>query len=157
MTRPLTHIVAAGITTGRGGDLPDLAIDGLPFLHVGQRTPCMKFPDLFDAVADIHSSTEQRRHAADLDVIRQMCAACPVTDACAEYGTTTEQAAGIWGGLTGYDMRRARRGRAPIAECGTDSGYYRHLRTLGEPACEDCRAAHNTASATRYRRKKAAA
>lgn len=34
--------------------------------------------------------------------------------------------------------------RKPVnaAMCGTDGGYYRHVRTLGEPACVACLAAH---------------
>lgn len=38
------------------------------------------------------------------------------------------------------------RQRAPVAACGTDSGYYRHRRN-GETACEPCRMAHTVASA----------
>lgn len=30
----------------------------------------------------------------------------------------------------------------PAALCGTDSGYYRHRRTLKEPACQECLDAH---------------
>ena len=30
------------------------------------------------------------------------------------------------------------------AQCGTDSGYRRHLRN-GEPICDECRAAHSAA------------
>jgi len=32
--------------------------------------------------------------------------------------------------------------RRSIAKCGTDSGYYRHVRTLGEKPCLACRNAH---------------
>lgn len=35
----------------------------------------------------------------------------------------------------------------PPAECGTDSGYYRHLRTTNTPACDPCLAAHADATA----------
>ncbi len=54
----------------------------------------------------------------------------------------------------GAKMRKAR--RRPIAECGTPSGYYRHRRTLNEPACEECKAAHRIAEAVRLQRKRAA-
>lgn len=39
--------------------------------------------------------------------------------------------------------------RVQPAVCGTDGGYFRHLRILHEPACDDCKAAH--AAAERYR------
>lgn len=40
------------------------------------------------------------------------------------------------------------------AECGTDSGYYRHRRALHEPACDDCKAAHRAAENARYWRRR---
>lgn len=39
------------------------------------------------------------------------------------------------------------------AACGTDGGYYRHRRTLKEPACTDCKAAHRVAEAARQARR----
>ena len=55
--------------------------------------------------------------------------------------------------------RRARTRRAPrpttsggvvkVARCGTDAGYYRHHRTLHEPACEACMDAHAAAARRR--------
>jgi len=44
--------------------------------------------------------------------------------------------------------------KARVAPCGTDSGYYRHLRREKRPACPACLAAH--ASATRRRREESA-
>jgi hypothetical protein len=41
-----------------------------------------------------------------------------------------------------------------VALCGTPSGYYRHRRTLAEPACEDCLRAHRQAERDRARRRK---
>jgi hypothetical protein len=38
-----------------------------------------------------------------------------------------------------------------VAKCGTDAGYYRHIRTLREPACEGCLLAHR-----RYERQRSA-
>ena len=38
------------------------------------------------------------------------------------------------------------------AQCGTDSGYYRHRRTLHEPACDACRMAHAAAEKRRRNR-----
>ena len=39
------------------------------------------------------------------------------------------------------------------APCGSDSGYYRHTRTLREKACDDCRAAHSAAQRAREGRR----
>ena len=35
--------------------------------------------------------------------------------------------------------------RRPPAKCGTDGGYYRHVRITKTKACDDCRAAHAAA------------
>lgn len=51
-------------------------------------------------------------------------------------------------------QRRAKRNRAPVAECGTDSGYYRHRRTLGEDACDECKHAHTKAETLRLKRRR---
>lgn len=48
---------------------------------------------------------------------------------------------------------RRTRGRAPIARCGTDSGYYHHRRILNENACEDCKQAHSAAETLRKKRR----
>lgn len=48
-------------------------------------------------------------------------------------------------------LREHKRGRA---KCGTDSGYYRHRRTLGEDACTACKAAHREAENDRVRRRR---
>lgn len=48
---------------------------------------------------------------------------------------------------------RYRKRHRLIAQCGTDGGYYRHRRTLREPACEECKAAHRIAEAMRARRR----
>lgn len=37
----------------------------------------------------------------------------------------------------------------PTARCGTDSGYYRHLRTLHNTPCQACTDAHTTAARRR--------
>lgn len=39
--------------------------------------------------------------------------------------------------------------RRRTAECGTEGGYYRHRRTLKEPACDACKLAHRVAEALR--------
>lgn len=53
-------------------------------------------------------------------------------------------------------VQSRQRARAPkirndsrVAECGTDSGYYRHIRTLKEEACMACKGAHTTAENAR--------
>lgn len=48
--------------------------------------------------------------------------------------------------------RRARR-----APCGTDSGYYRHVRGFKEPACFECLDAHRVATRERQQRRRDAA
>lgn len=42
----------------------------------------------------------------------------------------------------------------PVAQCGTDGGYYRHRRTLKEPACDACKLAHRVTEAQRQARRK---
>lgn len=39
--------------------------------------------------------------------------------------------------------------RRRVAECGTDSGYYRHHRKDKTPPCDACRMAHNLAERRR--------
>lgn len=45
--------------------------------------------------------------------------------------------------------------RAGWAVCGTDGGYYRHRRTLEEPACGACKRAHSRAESERNTRRTA--
>lgn len=47
---------------------------------------------------------------------------------------------------------RDRAGRRRQAICGTDSGYYKHIRRLKESACEPCRMAHAEAERDRAAR-----
>lgn len=49
-----------------------------------------------------------------------------------------------------------KRGKGP-ADCGTDAGYYRHRRTLKEPACDACKTAHSAALKDLRKRKARAA
>ena len=46
--------------------------------------------------------------------------------------------------------------RRLVAECGTDSGYFRHLRAGAKP-CPSCKAAHSDAEKQRRRAKREAA
>lgn len=45
-------------------------------------------------------------------------------------------------------------GYKPPARCGTDAGYYRHRKVLGEPACDSCKAAHSEVTAARARKRR---
>lgn len=53
--------------------------------------------------------------------------------------------------------RAAHQRKAAIAPCGTDSGYYRHLRKAKEPACPACLAAHALVTRKRAAARKASA
>ncbi len=50
---------------------------------------------------------------------------------------------------------RQPRGERRPAKCGTDAGYYRHVRALREEPCAGCRAAHAKAEYDRKMRAKA--
>jgi hypothetical protein len=43
--------------------------------------------------------------------------------------------------------------RQPVALCGTDSGYFRHLRRTKTPPCDACKAAHSEYEWARQQRK----
>ena len=51
------------------------------------------------------------------------------------------------------DQMRRPEGR-PVALCGTEGGYYRHVRTLRQPACTACKLAHSAAERERSERRK---
>lgn len=46
---------------------------------------------------------------AQVDKAKDVCATCPVREACLQYALTTNQTDGVWGGLTGAERRRLRR------------------------------------------------
>jgi len=79
---------------------------------------------------------------------KRICTTCPVSELCLEYGEMEQY--GIWGGLAVRERRALRTTERPPAECGTDSGYYRHRRR-NEDACDACKAAH-TAVTVAYNR-----
>lgn len=95
-----------------------------------------------------------------------ICAACPVAAPClaatlhAEATDARLNLYGVAGGTTPSQRRRwfaahpdLRPGlRRSHAVCGTDGGYYRHLRN-GEPTCSECRAAHTLAEQQRAERR----
>ena len=82
---------------------------------------------------------------------KAVCAACPVQSECLEDALAHPDTAGVWGGTTATERRKMPRARlrAAVAQCGTDSGYYHHLRqTMTEP-CDACRFAHSQSVARR--------
>jgi ribosomal protein L44E len=87
-----------------------------------------------------------------------VCGRCPVLQECLELALSYPDQAGIAGGMTATERRKARtqRGHQPAPrkppECGTDRGYVQHRR-LNTPACSACKAAHAAADAARYQRR----
>ena len=82
-----------------------------------------------------------------------VCATCPVAEQCLEFAIEVGETEGIWGGLSGRQMREEKRRRAggrkgpkpgstlkPIRH-GTDAGFTAHYRR-GERPCQSCREAH---------------
>lgn len=114
--------------------------------------------DLFFPWSSGTSLRQMTREAAVEPLI--ICATCPVREECLEEAVLTDGLLpqGVRGGLIPPERReiaRARgvRSRAERASCGTEAGYYRHLRTLGEPACAECRGAHSRAVSDRAKRR----
>lgn len=83
---------------------------------------------------------------------REVCASCDVrsdclADALAHWGT-----GGIWAGTTELERTRLpmkRPVRPHVARCGTDAGYYRHLRQTFTEPCGACKEAHAIAGRIR--------
>ena len=101
-------------------------------------------PDLFFA---------ERGDAFTARNAQAVCAACPVAAECLEFAIANDETVGIWGGLSGRQLRQEKRRRAggrkgpkpgttykPI-EHGTDAAYHRH-RAHGTTPCQSCREAH---------------
>jgi len=72
--------------------------------------------------------------------VKAICAGCPVRDDCAEYGRDEQY--GIWGGLSGRQLREGRRRRVTIIRHGQPMSYRVCARRNGE-ACRECLDAHN--------------
>lgn len=100
----------------------------------------MWFP-LGDTHADDIARTEEAKR-----ICWQLC---PVRQRCLDWADGTGTAWGTWGGLTEWERGKPLKRRRDIAACGTDAGYYRHLRSLQEPACQACKTAHSQANAGR--------
>jgi WhiB family redox-sensing transcriptional regulator len=92
-----------------------------------------------------------RAFQANVDAAKAVCASCTVRSECLAGALAHWGTAGIWGGLTEIERRDMPQARlhALVAECGTDAGYYRHLRQTCTEPCVECRSAH--ASAQRKR------
>lgn len=76
---------------------------------------------------------------------REVCDACPVSAECITAARLDPNTAGIWAGTTESQRRRSpeRAVRRPqVARCGTDAGYYRHLRQTRTEPCVACLEAH---------------
>lgn len=101
---------------------------------------------------------------------RRVCSGCPVKQLCLDAAMAEEKAspakirAGIRGGLTprqrnnlAVQRRGAPRitGGNPLAPCGTNAAYDRHLRN-NEPVDEACRVAHNEKRRTDRAKRRAA-
>jgi hypothetical protein len=65
-----------------------------------------------------------RRDGLDWEPARQICARCPVRDACLAHALDNDERDGMWGGLDPEERRRRREGIShvpnwrPCAECG---------------------------------------
>lgn len=122
-----------------------------------ERAACKTRKDIeFVPVYEGAITAEWKANAA---AAKAVCASCPVkadclADALAHWGT-----AGIWGGTTEKEREGMvkPRIRVAVAACGTDAGYYRHLRYSHTPACAECLQAHSAASSRRTAKRRAKA
>lgn len=83
---------------------------------------------------------------------REVCSSCPVSAECLRAAMADPFTAGIWGGTTEGERRRRPqppRQRPTVARCGSDAGYYRHLRQTNTEPCQECREAHAMAARLR--------
>jgi WhiB family redox-sensing transcriptional regulator len=95
-------------------------------------------------------------YAEDVESISDaiaICATCPVRAECLRFAMDNREDFGIWGGrAVGKNLRRRWRAQERrLAEralgftssmCGTDGGYYRHIRITETTPCQACRDAH---------------
>ena len=66
----------------------------MPFLALGQWTPCQDAARLFEAAA------LATPHPADIRAAQMTCFACPVLHACREFAVEAREPWGVWGGMT---------------------------------------------------------
>lgn len=91
----------------------------------------------------------------NLAAARAICDACPVKAQCLAEAMAVPFTAGIWAGTTEGQRRRSPQKhlrRPQVARCGTDAGYYRHLRYMGTEPCQECKEAHAMAWRVRKHR-----
>ena len=62
-------------------------------------------PELFFPLGSTGAAQEQ------IDAAKTVCAGCPVIEPCLEWALSTNQDAGVWGGLTEEERRSLRRSR----------------------------------------------
>lgn len=97
------------------------------------------------------------------EATRNICRHCPVLTECAIDTLETERqlnrsdVLGFRAGMTRRERLRIidllpNDRRALTAECGTDSGYYRHIRKWKDTPCAACKWAHTEATAKRNTR-----
>ena len=84
----------------------------------------------------------------DTRAAKAVCATCPVTTQCIEFAHAIGETEGIWGGLSGRQMRKHRSGtsrgpRLKPIEHGTVAGYWLHRHRKIDP-CQSCREAYAT-------------
>lgn len=79
-----------------------------------------------------------------------ICRSCPVAVQCLQHAQSRPEVFGIWGGLTERERRGLRNRRTGAIAHGTQTGYLQHYE-WGEPACADCKRAHNEYQRARRR------
>ena len=86
------------------------------------------------------------QRGGDAKPAKAICAVCPVFDECLDYALHAGDLQGIWAGTSERERIRLRQRRGinllPMAQCGTRSGYLRHIKA-GERACDRCLTAAN--------------
>lgn len=82
----------------------DILHDDLVLLDWRDLAACADHdPDMFFPAGETGPAADQIRFA------KRVCAACDVQDECLTYAIETNQASGIWGGLTEDERRPVRR------------------------------------------------
>lgn len=84
---------------------------------------------------------------------REVCAGCPVNAQCLAEALSrgSHEDFGVWGGTGQIErraIRRKNRTSRSAPQCGTRSGYARHMK-WHEPACDECKAANAAYEAAR--------
>ncbi|MFG2225357.1 WhiB family transcriptional regulator [Streptomyces sp. NPDC048644] len=104
-------------------------------LAPSQRTPCFGRGNIF-------ISKDGTFGRARVSAARELCAGCPVRQACEDWAVKAGEPDGIWGGLTPRDRAELRSARSRDRhDCGTETAWRAHL-SRGE-SCVICREAHD--------------